>query len=104
MYYLNAIKNEINNTQQIKLKNKMKQNIRKIKKKTDEKSSLLLAAKRSTYNAVRLSKALELPISKIKDGKLITVHPDKTVVEVKRIVKTHSNKGPLTKGTVLCLK
>ncbi|MEJ5054541.1 hypothetical protein [Sphingobacterium sp. MYb382] len=69
---------------------------------TKEDKLTKLIASKASKQAVRISKALELPVQFIVNGKLIKVHTDGEKQVVKAIPKSKS-KVKVFKGATLCL-
>lgn len=102
---MKKINTSIQRSEQRALKRKI---VRKMQRKGRtrgmERDNLILSAQKATADAIRISKALDLPISRIEQGVFVRELPDGRIIKMGTIEKTVSNKGPLSKGTTLCLK
>lgn len=70
---------------------------------SEERVLVAIAAKKASSRAVRISKALQLPIQYIVDGKLVEKSSNGELKELKKIVRLKSNID-LKKGVKICLK
>lgn len=69
----------------------------------DERNAVSVAAKKASARAVRISKALDIPVQVIVKGALIEKSVDGSIRTIKKIEKLPSNIK-LKKGSTLCLK
>ena len=74
---------------------------RKIKIQQNEDSILVQSAISASTNAVRISKALGLSISIIKNNQVITIKPDNSIEVVKILPKIELDTKRLKKGMIL---
>lgn len=77
---------------------------RKIKIQQNEDSILVQSAISASTNAVRISKALGLSISVIKNNQVITIKPDNSIEVVKTLPKIELDTKRLKKGMILTRK
>lgn len=69
----------------------------------DERRILVRAAHKASITAVKISKALDLPIQKVQGRHIIVQNADGTQTEIKKVEKIESQVS-LKKGTKLWLK
>jgi len=69
----------------------------------DERNAVSIAAKKASARAIRISKALDIPVQVIIKGALIEKYADGSIKTIKKIKKSPSNIK-LKKGSTLCLK
>lgn len=74
---------------------------RKIKIQQNEDSILVQSAISASTNAVRISKALGLSISIIKNNQVITIKPDNSTEVIKILPKIELDTKRLKKGMIL---
>lgn len=69
----------------------------------NERNAVSIAAKKASARAIRISKALDIPVQIIVKGTLIEKSADGSIKTIKEIKKSPSNIK-LKKGSTLCLR